>query len=140
MKNKKIMGFNQEKLIQWFLYWTVTGLATFVLVFLVTATWIGVSVKEKCLIAEGKYGGDCTHALMLTLDDESNSYRVRNEAIWALGQLGDQKAKSTIERYYTGNIPTREPYDVDLSQHEMQKALKLLDGDFNITHLVWRID
>ena len=43
-----------------------------------------------------------------------------------------------VEKYYTGVIPEREPYDLGLSQYEMKKALKLLDGGLNLTHWVWK--
>lgn len=140
--NKKLLGFDNDKLVQWFLYWTITGVGTFILLFLITATWIGVSVGEKCLVAQGKYPGaaDCSEALIKTLDDDTNSYHERNDAIWGLGQLGNPKAKPTIEKYYTGDIPGREPYDENLSQYEMQKALKLLNGGVNLTHVVWKIN
>jgi len=140
MKSKKsnIFGFNKDALTQWFLYWLTLGFGFFVLFFLITSTWIGVSVHEKCLVAEGKYEDGCVDALMATLDDPQNSLRERNNAIWALGQLGDPKALSTVEKYYTGEIPNREPYDETLSQYEMKKALKLLEGGINLTHFVWR--
>jgi hypothetical protein len=143
MKKKSkthVLGFNLDQLRQWFLYWLVVGIGLFILVFLITTTWIGVSVKEKCLAAQGKYDGDCVQALIQTLDSDSDSNRERNNAIWALGQLGDVRALSVLEKYYTGNIPEREPYDDDLSQYEMKKALKLVKGGLNITHWVWKND
>lgn len=137
-KGKKVLGFDREKLGQWFLYWIVLGVGFFVLVFLITTTWIGVSVHEKCLVAMGKYEGDCTQALVQVLDNPEESFRERNYAIWALGQLGDARARPVMEKYYTGEIPEREPYDQGLSQYEMKKALKLLDGGINLTHWVWK--
>jgi len=140
MKKNKIIGFDKDGLKQWFLYWVILGIGFFVLFFLITSTWIGVSVREKCLVAQGRYSDtSCAEALMQTLDDESNSYRDRNNAIWALGQLGDPKALETVEKYYTGDIPSREPYDKGLSQYEMKKAIKLLNGGLNITHIVWNL-
>jgi len=138
MVNKdKILGFDKSGLIQWFMYWAVLGVGFFILMFLITSTWIGVSVEEKCKVAQGKYLGDCVDALIETLDDGDNSYRERNGAIWALGQLGDKRAMETVEKYYTGDIPSREPYDEGLSQYEMKKALNLINGGINLTHPVW---
>lgn len=146
-KTKKILGFDKEKLTQWFLYWLVLGFGFFILIFLITSTWIGVDVRERCLAARSKYEGDpafagqdCVEALIQVVDSEDNSFRERNQAIWSLGQLGDERAREVLEKYYTGNIPEREPYDDGLSQYEMKKALKLVDGGFNITHLVWSVD
>lgn len=136
MKNK-ILGFDREKLSQWFLYWMALGVGFFVLVFLVTSTWIGVSVKEKCLTAKSKYEGDCVDALIQVVDNDSNSLTERNYAIWSLGQLGDERALQVLHKYYTGIIPDREPYKDTLSQYEMKKAIKLIESGFNLTHFVW---
>ena len=133
------MKINQEKLKQWFLYWLVIGVGFVALVFLVISIWIGVDVRKKCMIAQGRYEGDCVEGLIQIVDGDINSFRERNSAIWALGQIGDDRAKEVIEKYYIGIIPKREPYDAGLSQYEMKKALKLLDGGFNITHLVWNV-
>jgi hypothetical protein len=139
MKNKKtLLGFNKKKLTQWLLYWTVLGAGMFMLIFLITSTWIGVSVKEKCQVAQGKYQSDCTQALMATLSSEQESFRNKNYAIWSLGQLGDDQALPLLKSLYTGVIPEREPYDADISQYELKKAIVLLEGGFNITSWVWR--
>jgi hypothetical protein len=138
MKNiHYIFGFDRQQLASWFLYWLVLGVGLIVLVFLITGTWIGVEVKQHCLAATSHYQGDCVEALTHMVDDEQASYRERNYAIWSLGQLGDQRARATLEKHYTGNIPAREPYDDGLSQYEMRKALKLVDGGLNLTHLLW---
>lgn len=148
------------KIVNWMMYWGVVGVACFVLMFLVTSTWIGVSVHDKCQVVLARYGGDvlddfrtgwqaqpvgseewrvaCVEALMETLENEEESLRERNNAIWALGQLGDRRALGVLKKYYTGVIPDREPYDETLSQYEMKKAIGLLDGGFNATAWVWR--
>jgi hypothetical protein len=104
--------------------------------------WIRNSVEERCNIAINQYEGDCVEALIQVVDGEDmNSFRERNQAIWALGQIGeDREGRTTqvIEKYYTGIIPERDPYDLGLSQYEMKKALKLLNGGWNITHWVWK--
>lgn len=132
-KNKAI----RVKVRNWILYWVAVGIGVFVLVFLITSTWIGVSVKGKCDIAISKYEGGCVEALIMQVDDNNAGYVERNNAIWALGQMGDKRGKLVLEKYYTGYIPNREPYAEGLSQYEMRKALKLMDGGINITHIVW---
>lgn len=137
--NKKnySLGFNKKKLKQWFLLWLMIGFGFFILMFLLVSTWIGVAVQEKCLIAKSQYKGDCAEALILTVDGNYNSFAERNDAIWALGQLGDNRAQTVLKKYYTDNIPKREPYDDVLSQYEIKKALNLTNGSFNITHFIW---
>lgn len=132
---KKIIN----KYKDWFFYWLVVGVGFVALFFFITSSWIGVSVKEKCFVATAKYSNtDCVLALTDQLQDESISFRERNYAIWALGQLGDNRALSVLKNMYTGNIPDREPYDDGISQYELKKAIKLVEGGFNATAFVWR--
>jgi len=109
-----------------------------VFIFLITATWIGFSVREKCELAKGKYEGDCTEAMSQYLDDVHNPIGERNHMIWALGQLGEPEALPILEKYYTGVIPDREPWNDVISQYELKKAIKLARGGFNATAWVWR--
>jgi hypothetical protein len=123
----------------WFMYWMVVGVGFIILFFLVTSSLIGMSVKEKCLVATAKYTKEnCVVALMEQLQDKDASYRERNYAIWALGQLGDKRVLPTLENMYTGNIPEREPYDDGISQYELKKAIKLIKDGFNATAFIWR--
>lgn len=132
------MKIKISKLKDWFFFWAVVGSGTFILFFLVTATWIGFSVHDHCLLAQGRYGGDCVEALIAHLEDEGNPYGERNSAIWALGQLGDPRALPVLEKYFTGNIPNRESWNGVISQYELKKAIKLVKGSYNATHFVWR--
>jgi len=139
MKKRKIWGVELGKLKKWVGYWMIVGVGVVVLIFLITCTWIGVDVRERCKVGQAKYGGDCVEALVETLNDEEGStMRERNYAIWALGQLGDKRALPVLEKYYTGVIPPREPYDEGISQYELKKAIALVDGGWNATAWVWR--
>ncbi len=109
-----------------------------VIIFVMTCLSIGSSVKEACQLAQDKYEGNCVDSLIVFLDDEENSFKDRNTAIWALGQLGDVKALETLNNYYTGNIPDREPLEEGISQYELKKAIKLCEGGVNISALFWR--
>jgi hypothetical protein len=128
-------------------YAVAVGVSIFILFFVVGSVWIGYEVKSQCQEAEKEYppvGGqatdlDCVEALIVVLNDENKSFRARNSAIWALGQFGDNRAVPELEKYYTGNIPEREPLDKTISQYELKKALNLARGGFNISALVWRI-
>lgn len=110
----------------------------FALFFVITCTWIGYEVKTQCRNAKREYPGDCTNALIALLQDDHQSYRTRNSAIWALGQLGDKRALPVLKSYYTGQIPNREPLDRTISQYELKKAVNLTAGGFNIGAWVWR--
>jgi hypothetical protein len=119
-------------------YLGAIGVSIILLFFIIGATWIGYEVKSACREAQRTYDGDCAEALISLLKDENRSFRERNSAIWALGQLGDSHALPVLEKYYTGNIPDREPLDETISQYELRKAINLAGGGLNISAFVWR--
>ncbi len=138
MKSKNI----KQKLF----YLLAIGISVFLLFFIISASWIGYEVKNQCQEAQRDYGGDlsagkvdCVEVLISLLKDENRSFRARNDAIWALGQLGDARALPVLENLYTGDIPDREPYDGVISQYELKKAINLTSGGVNLSALVWRI-
>lgn len=114
------------------------GFSIFILFFVITCTWIGFDVKTKCFDAQKEYGGSCTESLIKLLEDENRGFKARNSAIWALGQLGDSNSLPVLQKFYTGNIPDREPLDKTISQYELQKAINLTSGGKNITAIFWR--
>jgi len=120
------------------LYIIAIGASIFFLFFFIGCSWIGYEVKGQCQKAKRQYGGDCTKALIALLNDENNGFRARNDAIWALGQLGDGHALPVLQSYYTGNIPEREPLDKMISQYELKKAVSLTSGGTNIASFIWR--
>jgi hypothetical protein len=120
------------------LFFASIGISIFVLLFFIGSVWIGHEAKSLCQNARWQYGGDCVQSLTELLEDENQNYRSRNHAIWALGQLGDIRALPILEKYYTGNIPKREPLDKMISQYELKKAIKLANGGANITAWLWR--
>jgi len=100
--------------------------------------FIGNSVKTNCIKAKKEYYGDCVTALIKLLNDETKDFKSRNSAIWTLGQLGDQRALFFLEKFYSGNIPSRESLGKSISQYELRKAINLIDEDFNISAIIWR--
>ena len=97
--------------------------------------WIGADVRAMAAQAMQQYDGERVEALMQYVDDPSHSYRDRNRAVWALGQLGDARALPTAKKYYTGDPCD---HDAALCQRELSKAIVLLEGGFNATAVVWR--
>ena len=122
------------------LYLGAIGISIGMLYFVVTCTLIGYEVKEVCVDAQAEYSGDCVEALIARLNDESSSFRSRNSAIWALGQLGDARALPVLEAYYTGDIPERESLDKTISQYALKKAINLAGSGLNVTAWAWRRD
>lgn len=114
------------------------GIAFFLFVFLLSVNIIGYSVKEKCRLAQERYNGDCVSALISYLDDEGNSFRSRNSAIWALGQLGDVRALPILKKYYTNYNGERIDRSQELAQLELKRAIGYMEGNLNITTFFWR--
>jgi len=127
-------------------YLVSIGISVFLLFFFITCSWIGYEVKDQCQDAKREQSEDlssigkqdCVESLITLLKDENKGFRSRNDAVWALGQLGDGRALSVLRSFYTGKMPTREPLDKSISQYELKKAIKLTSGGFNITAFVWR--
>lgn len=130
----KINDFKQK-----LFYLVSVSVSIFLLFFFIVNIWIGHEVKNLCQNAKWQYkNSDCVSALITQLDDENQAFRNRNHAIWALGQSGDNRALPTLEKYYTGQIPQKEPLDKVISQYELKKAIELAKGGLNITAWVWR--
>lgn len=138
---KKIKALIKKRGISvrnWILYWFTVGVGIIVLIYLVTSTWIGFEISVRCELVTSKYGGDCVEGLINYLEDEQNEIGDRNTAIWTLGQLGSKRSLPTLRKMYTGRIPDKEPWNGVISQYELKKAIKLSEGEFNISALVWR--
>ena len=127
---------NKKKLI---IFAIGIGAVCFLLMFFIWANLIGDEVKDRCEIAQQGYKGNCVEAQMKLIEDETIDYEEKNSAIWTLGQLGDKRALPFLQKYYIGyDGDNGTKWDETLSQYELYKAIKLLDGDFNITAFVWR--
>jgi hypothetical protein len=100
-----------------------------------TAASIGHSVHGAVTSAQARFGGDPVEALMRVAETDSLALRERNQAIWALGQLGDARALPLLDALYTG-----EPCDHQhqICQHELRKARRLCSGGVNLSAPLWR--
>ena len=111
----------------------LTGLP--LLAFVAVSLWIGFGVRSAAAEARAQYEGDRVEALMQYVQDTTHSFGQRNRAVWALGQLGDPRALPAVQPYFTGG-----PCDHSnaLCQRELEKAIRLMEGDLNISAWVWR--
>lgn len=126
---KKISFFHLVPFILLFLFFVF---------FLVTSIIIGLEVKENCKKATNIYQKGCNTSLILLLNDKNRSFKDRNSAIWALGQLGRKESLPELVKYYNGNISPRESLFDNISQYELKKAINLTSGGTNITAIWWR--
>jgi len=124
-------GGSRFAVVKKVLIYGILSCAAFLLVaFVMICFSIRSSVKEITAEATQQYPGDRIEALITYVKTENHSLRQRNRAVWALGQIGDERALPTLEKSYTG-----QPCDHDnsLCQRELQKAIKLCKGSFNAT-------
>lgn len=88
--------------------------------------------------ARETYGGDHVGALIALVEDESASFEKRNSAIWALGQIGSDRALPTLRKLDTDEVQ-HPPYDstAGIIQYGVEKAIKQING-FSTTRWMYR--
>ncbi len=96
---------------------------------------IGMGVRRFSQIAQEHYPGDRVKALVAMADSESCELSDRNHAVWALGQLADQRALPVLEKYYTGE---KCDHLNKICQYELRKALRLARSGNNSEAFLWR--
>ena len=109
------------------------GLLALALVYGFTCLGIYRGMRDLAGEASETYGGDSVTALMALLDDPNQGLPKRDRAVWALGQIGDDRALSVLKKYYTG-----EPCDHTrfLCQYELKKAIRKCRGNASLTSWV----
>jgi hypothetical protein len=121
---------------RWWIYRGIAVVGALVIVALLAVSWaIGSGVQAATRVAVREHGGDGISALMAYVESPSRSLGDRNRAVWALGQLGDARALTVLEKHYAGK-----PCDHSrlLCQTELKKAIHLCRGGLNVSALVWR--
>ena len=118
-ESKKRIAFAVARRV--FGYGILICLASFIVVCLWFYFCIRYSVNEISAQATTEYQGDRIEALITYVKSESHTLRQRNRSVWALGQIGDNRALPVLEKYYVG-----QPCDhnVALCQGELKKAIK----------------
>ncbi len=111
------------------------GLGFLVIVFLAACFIIGYGVHSIGEKALRDNPGDKVAALMILVESERHTYRDRNHAVWALGQLGDPRALALLQKHYKGG---ESDDNTSLSQYELKKAIALCEGETNIGAFIWR--
>lgn len=87
-----------------------------------------------CNDAKGEYQSPkCSTALIALLNDDNQSFYAKNYAIWTIGRMRSSEALPTLQAFYTGIIPEREPYELGISQYEIKKALLRIDNNIDVS-------
>ena len=81
-------------------------------------------VKAACLKAQNEYQEDFVSSLIKYIQEDKHTFRARNSAVWALGQLADKKALPFLYEL-DNSLPAQEKcsYNEYLCKYEVEKAI-----------------
>ena len=116
-------------------YGTLTCVVFFLIVYAYACWNIGSGVRVISAKATQQYSGDRVEALITYMQSEKHSLKNRNRAVWALGQIGDERALSALEKFHKGKPCDHDKY---LCQYELKKAIDLCKGGLNLCAWVTR--
>lgn len=86
--------------------------------------FIVYQARSESASAISRFGLNQVDALIAQLECASCTMKERNRAVWALGQLGDQRAFAPLKAHLTGKPCDHSKY---LCQHELTKAIRHLE-------------
>ncbi len=97
--------------------------------------YIGHQVRDAIAVAQSSSIGDPVTALLAVVNSPDATLEVKNQAIWALGQLGDPRALPILEPLVSGEECD---HAQQICQQGLEKAIPLCRGERNFGALVWR--
>lgn len=94
--------------------------------------------KTLCLKAQEEYKENCVNSLIKLVQSENKTFKEKNSAIWALGQMADKKALPFLYEL-DKSLPEQEKcgFDDYLCKYEVQKAIKWCERG-NVTNWMYR--
>lgn len=97
----------------------------FFLTFSFSLVVIRQDVIKICLAARKIYRTNCLDSLILLVKSNNSSFRLKNSAVWTLGQLAEKKALPFLYQV-NQSLPEQKKCDYDnyLCQYEVKKAIK----------------
>lgn len=110
------------------------------LVFYGFVCWnIFADVREITHKGQQKFAGDSVAATIAMLESNATSFAEKNQAVYALGQIGDKRALPALQSKIT-SIPCPDPCTKDnyVCQYELEKAIKTCRGSFTVTRWMYR--
>ncbi|MDF7799005.1 HEAT repeat domain-containing protein [Pontiellaceae bacterium B1224] len=116
----------------------IITIITVIVLYGVGARLIYNGVKQYSSEAQASYGGDAVGALIALVEDENAPFEKRNSAIWALGQLGSDRALPILTKLNTNEVQ-EPPYDSTayIVQYSVEKAIKQING-FSMVRWMYR--
>ena len=110
------------------------------LVLIAVSLWvINAKVDEMVAAAMSRYDGDPVACLQRLALDESAPYVDRNDAIYALGQIGSKRSLPVL-RSLDVEIEQEKPWGQSryIVQYEVEKAIRQINSAFIVTRWMYR--
>ena len=123
------------KKIKFIIYITAVFATVSVIIYLYSSIQIGNEVEMAVHKAKSLFPGDQIESLISVVESEEISLDERNKAVWALGQLGSEKALPILHKYAYDSVCDHERR---LCGEELQKAINLCEGGKNYSAIIWR--
>ncbi|MFH0795088.1 MAG: HEAT repeat domain-containing protein [bacterium] len=116
-----------------------------VIALVVIAGTVGVTMRKVfyglasiCATARDQFPGDNVEALMALAQSEEAGFRDRNKAIWALGQIGDQRALPLLKRLQSEQAENRDrDPETGIEAYEVGKAIRHCESKFTLTRWMY---
>ena len=87
--------------------------------------WIKSDINKYCESAMSKFPGDRVEALISVLKSETLSLTEKNQAIWTLEYVGDERALEVLKKLQTGTECNHSKY---VCQRELKRAIGNIEG------------
>ena len=88
--------------------------------------WIGSDLDEVISEATRQYEGDSVEALISYLESDDQSLVEKNNAIWALGKLRDERALPALDKLVVGDECNHSEY---VCQRTLSTAINTIRGE-----------
>ncbi len=88
--------------------------------------WIGSDLDEIITEATELYEGDTVEALISYLESDDHSLVEKNNAIWALGKLGDERALPALNKLVVGTECNHSEY---VCQRTLSTSINTIKGE-----------
>ena len=82
------------------------------------------SVKQACIEAVEVFKGDCVDSLIQITQSDNFDYVQKNHAIWALGQLADERALTVLQELNESAVENECKLNEAICKYEVEKAIK----------------
>lgn len=87
--------------------------------------WIQSDINQFSGNALNQYGGDRVEALIAVLNSETESLKNKNDAIWTLSYIGDERALPVLRNLQTFQECN---HSKQVCQRELKRAIAQIEG------------